>query len=53
MIEGKAVGGPLSGVKITAPFEWDGIVRHGNGNFTRLHPGHYKRKKSGDNIVWK
>jgi len=26
MFEGKAKGGPLNGVKLTAPYEWDGFV---------------------------
>jgi hypothetical protein len=53
MIEGKAVGGPLGGAKITAPVSWDGTVKQQGGNPVKLYPGHYKRKKSGDGMVWK
>jgi len=45
MFEGRATGGPLDGVKLTAPYEWDGIVnipRKSSMQAKTYYPGRYK-----------
>lgn len=57
VLEGIAVGGPRNGVKLTAPFSWDGLVKKPNqlGNQEHnFYPGKYKweHHRPTDKYTW-
>lgn len=44
MYEGRAVGGPRNGIKLTAPLSWDGMIplpKATENAAIRYHPGRY------------
>lgn len=54
MYEGKALGGPRDGVKLTAELSWDGMVeqpRKANTGIT-YYPGHYQWNSRTGRWVW-
>lgn len=46
MLTGKAVGGPLHGVKLSGPKHWDGLIKipgqQSNTARPEYHHGHYE-----------
>lgn len=58
MLVGKAKGGPLDGVKLSAQYTWNGEVAHPAGK-TRFgqtipaHPGNYLWDRKAQTWVWR
>lgn len=52
MLKGRAIGGPLEGVKLSAPEGWDGLVKNGDGRFDKYHNGYYLWSVVRQTWVW-
>lgn len=53
MYAGKAIGGPLDGVKLTAALSWDGRVRTSDARVVDYHRGHYAWSKVRGTWCWR
>lgn len=55
MYEGRGSGGPMDGIKLTAPLSWDGLIplpRLTEGSAVRYHPGKYIWQSRAGRWLW-